>query len=47
MVARGVGFGVDDPAKITVRGVGIEPFRQEYATPVNGMHVPGRWDRRM
>ena len=46
-MARGVGLGVADPMKITVRGVGIEPFRQEYATPVNGMSVPGRWGRRL
>jgi uncharacterized protein (DUF362 family) len=41
--AEGVGLGVADPARIAVRGAGIEPFRQEYSTPVNGMYVPGRW----
>ena len=46
VLAEAVGLGVADPTKITVRGVGIEPFRQEYATPVNGMYVPGRWGAR-
>lgn len=43
VLAEAVGLGVADPAKITIRGAGIAPFRQEYATPVNGMYVPGRW----
>ena len=47
VLAEAVGLGVADPVKITVRGAGIGPFRQEYATPVNGMYVPGRWRRRM
>ena len=46
VLAEAVGLGVADPVKIAVRGVGIEPFRQEYATPVNGMYIPGRWGRR-
>ena len=40
--AEAVGLGVADPAKITMRGADIGAFRQEYATPVNGMYVPGR-----
>ena len=44
--AEAVGLGVADPATIAVRGVGIDPFRQEFATPVNGMYVPGRWTGR-
>jgi uncharacterized protein (DUF362 family) len=42
VLAEAVGLGVADPAKIAIRGAGIESFRQEYATPVNGMYVPGR-----
>ena len=46
VLAEAVGLGVADPARIAVRGAGIQPFRQEYATPVNGMYVPGRWSGR-
>ena len=46
ILAEALGLGVADPAKIAVRGAGIEPFRQEFAIPVNGMYVPGRWTGR-
>lgn len=42
VLAQAVGLGVMDPKTIMLRGAGIEAFRQEYATPVNGMYVPGR-----
>lgn len=44
--ADAVGLGLADPAKIAIRGAGIEPFRQDFAIPVNGMYVPGRWSGR-
>jgi uncharacterized protein (DUF362 family) len=46
VLAEAVGLGVADPGKIEVRGVGIEPLRQDFAIPVNGRYVPGRYGAR-
>lgn len=44
--ASAVGLGICDPGKIEIRGTGIEPFRQDFQTPVNGAYTPGRLGRR-
>ena len=42
--ASAVGLGVWDPKKIEIRGVGIEPFQQEFPIPVAGnRYRPGRY----
>jgi uncharacterized protein (DUF362 family) len=45
--ASAVGLGTSDPAKMEIRGAGIEPFRQDFPIPVAGSwYVPGRYGRR-
>ena len=42
--ASAVGLGILDPNKIEIRGMGIEPFRQDFPIPVaNSWYVPGRY----
>jgi hypothetical protein len=42
--ASAIGLGVSDPKKIAIRGVGIEPFQQEFPIPVAGnRYRPGRY----
>jgi len=41
--ASAVGLGISDPRRIEIRGAGIEPFRQDFAIPVQGRYTPGRY----
>jgi len=47
VLASAVGLGVSDPTQIEIRGIGIEPFRQDFPIPVAGSwYVPGRYGQR-
>jgi uncharacterized protein (DUF362 family) len=45
--AWAVGLGISDPSKIEIRGIGIEPFRQDFPIPVaSSWYIPGRYGQR-